>query len=77
MKAGDLDETLNDLSTTLVKYDNNMMDIQRIPQDNLKALPSARNLYESPEEYKIHLELLARDLAKNTKIQHLEHLKRK
>lgn len=49
MKTGDLDETINDLSTTLVKFDNNLMDLQRIPQENVKALPSARKMYESPE----------------------------
>ncbi len=35
------------------------------------------DIYDSPEEYKIHLQLLAKDLSKNQKIQHLNHLKRK
>lgn len=34
-------------------------------------------IYQSPEQYKIHLELLAKDLSKNKKIQNLEHMKNK
>lgn len=35
------------------------------------------DIFDSPEEYKIHLQLLAKDLNKNGKIKHLDKLKKK
>lgn len=34
-------------------------------------------VFDTPEEYKIHIELLARDLAKNHKMQNLKNLTKK
>jgi hypothetical protein len=71
----ELDETVQDVSATLVKHDNNLHDMQQRKMRQPEHVAPKANLYDSPEEYKIHLELLARDLAKNTKIQNMEGLK--
>jgi hypothetical protein len=71
MKFIELDETLNELSTTL-KIDNNLEDKKKLlnPQP-LKVISNNLEVFDTPEEYKVHLELLARDLAKNAKVQNL------
>jgi hypothetical protein len=67
----ELDDTVNDM--TYIKVDNYLGDIQK----NRKAPPPVNTLnqsleiFDTPEEYKIHLELLSKDLAKNKKIQNL------
>lgn len=73
IKFIELDQTINDLSTTLIRHDLNVM---KKPEPVKKSVLSF-DIYDSPEEYKIHLQLLAKDLSKNQKIQHLNHLKRK
>lgn len=74
MKYIELDDTINDISTT-IKMDNNYVE-KKEPKEVKVANPSF-DIYDTPEEYKVHLELLARDLARNKKVQNLEHLSRK
>jgi hypothetical protein len=73
MKFIELDETINDMSTTIIKLDNNYVDKKEAPPP-LKVVNQNFDIYDTPEEYKVHLELLARDLAKNKKMQKLDHL---
>jgi hypothetical protein len=78
MKFIELDDTLNDMSTTLIKLDNNLDDQRRKePPQPLKAISDNFDIYDTPEEYKVHLELLARDLAKNLKVQNLQKMTKK
>lgn len=74
MKYIELDETINDMSTT-IKMDNNYVEKKEPPQ--VKVVKQNFDIYDTPEEYKVHLELLARDLARNKKVQNLEHLSKK
>lgn len=82
LKFIELDDTLGDLETTLVKHDNNILDSQKSRKVeankglNKMMYPSV-NVSETKEEYKTHLELLQRDLNKNPKLQHPEKFKQK
>lgn len=61
-----------------MKHDNNVIDLQsKKAKESNKFANLSLDIYDTPEEYKIHLQLLAKDLAKNNKIQHLEQMKRK
>lgn len=72
LKFIELDDTINDMSTTLIKIDNNLEDKKRKETPPpLKVINNNFDVYDTPEEYKVHLELLARDLAKNKKVQNL------
>ena len=64
------------MSTTLIKHDNNIVDKRKEQSKNVK-INNEMDIFDSPEEYKIHLQLLAKDLNKNGKIKHLDKLKKK
>ena len=65
--------------TTFIKIDNNTLDKQKNKAkfEVMKLFNESMEKYDSKEEYKIHLELLARDLERNHKIQNLNHMKKK
>lgn len=66
------------MSTTLIKHDNNMVDKTKPAQKNgLLNIVLDQDIFDTPEEYKIHLQLLAKDLNKNGKIQHLDRLRKR
>jgi hypothetical protein len=79
-KFVELDDTANDV--TYIKLDNYLGDPKRKVKQTLDKAQGlgaldVPGLFDTPEEYKIHLELLSKDLAKNKKVQNLEHLTRK
>lgn len=66
------------MSITLVKHENNAIEMpSKKNKEAVKFSNPTLDIYDTPEEYKIHLQLLAKDLAKNDKIQHLGELKKK
>jgi ribosomal protein L3 len=80
LKFIELDDTLNDISTTIIKHDNNVVDQKkgRAQDKHRTAAPVlAEDIFDTMEEYKIHLQLLAKDLNKNEKVHHLDRLKKK
>jgi len=58
---------------TYIKVENYLGDLKknRKPQPPAKTINQSLEIFDTPEEYKIHLELLSKDLAKNKKIQNL------
>lgn len=45
MKFIELDDTINDMSTTIIKIDNNYVDKQKEPAQPLKAVAQNFNIY--------------------------------
>ncbi len=60
-----------------MKHDNNIVDKQNQKKAQEPTLNNYNNfeIYDNLEEYKIHIELLARDLMRNKKLQNLQHMK--
>jgi hypothetical protein len=56
-----------------MKHDNNIVDKQNQKKAQEPTLNNYNNfeIYDNLEEYKIHIELLARDLMRNKKLQNL------